>query len=85
MWTLGKIRSVLSHFIISLNFAGRISMYGPLNLKVVPFPRTHLKPQEYFNFALRLDHKSTGKYSVHNLQYRPQTRLVRGVYVTGQN
>ena len=22
-----------------VNFAGRISLYGPLNLKVVPFPR----------------------------------------------
>ena len=30
--------------------------------------------------TLRMGHKSKGKNSVHNLRYRPRTRLVRGIY-----
>ena len=62
-------RSHIVKHLISLVFSVRTVNYGPSSFPSIYGPR-----------ASRLGHKSMEKNSVRNLQYRPKTRLIRGMY-----
>ena len=63
-------RSHIVKHLISLVFSVRTVNYGPSSFPSIYGPR-----------ASRLGHKSMEKNSVRNLQYRPKTRLIRGIYI----
>ena len=63
-----------------------INLIDTINILLTSFSRSELQttdprffPLIYSQRALRLGHKSTRKNSVRNLQYRPRSRVVRGV------